>query len=67
MLFWMTKCGAPEETTVKSNTPTFSGVLSDNEIWAVLGYVKSRWPESTRRHQAEIDRLDLNRMPQDCN
>lgn len=32
----------------------FGEVLSDDEIWAVLAYIKSRWPENIRTRQAEI-------------
>ena len=31
----------------------FAEVLSDDEIWAVLAYIKSRWPENIRARQAE--------------
>ena len=27
----------------ESDMPTFSDVLSDDEIWAVLAYIKSHW------------------------
>ena len=36
----------------------FGEVLSDDEIWAVLAYIKSRWPDKIRTRQAEIDALD---------
>ncbi len=32
----------------------FGEVLSDDEIRAVLAYIKSRWPENIRARQAEI-------------
>ncbi len=32
----------------------FAEVLSDDEIRAVLAYIKSRWPENIRTRQAEI-------------
>ncbi|HRQ41605.1 MAG TPA: cytochrome c [Chloroflexota bacterium] len=31
-----------------SNMPTFAGVLTDEEVTAVLTYIKSTWPEATR-------------------
>lgn len=34
----------------------FGEVLSDDEIRAVLDYIKSRWPEDIRARQAEITR-----------
>jgi mono/diheme cytochrome c family protein len=33
--------------------PRFGPILTDDEIWAVIAYVKSRWPESIRRQHAE--------------
>jgi mono/diheme cytochrome c family protein len=35
----------------KSAMPGFGGVLSDREIWAVLAYIKSTWPDDIRRMQ----------------
>ncbi len=32
----------------------FGELLSDDEIWAVLAYIKSRWPENIRARQAKI-------------
>lgn len=32
----------------QSDMPAYEGVLSDDEIWAVLSYIKSRWPETIR-------------------
>ncbi len=32
----------------------FGDVLSDDEIRAVLAYIKSRWPENIRARQAEV-------------
>ncbi len=31
----------------------FGEVLSDDEIWAVLAYIRSRWPDNIRARQAE--------------
>lgn len=36
-----------------SNMPAFAGVLTDEEITAVLTYIKSTWPEDTRTLQWE--------------
>ena len=46
VLFGITKRGlvppyAPTE--YQSDMPTFGGKLSDEEIWAVLAYIKSNW------------------------
>jgi mono/diheme cytochrome c family protein len=37
----------------ESDMPGFSGVLTDDEIRAVLAYIKSTWPREIRRAQAE--------------
>lgn len=39
----------------KSGMPAFGGVLSDREIYAVLAYIKSRWPDVVRERQARIN------------
>jgi mono/diheme cytochrome c family protein len=36
-----------------SDMPGFGGALSDDEIWAVVAYIKSTWPREIRRAQAE--------------
>ena len=33
--------------------PRFGPILTDDETWAVIAYLKSRWPESTRRQHAD--------------
>jgi mono/diheme cytochrome c family protein len=33
--------------------PAFGDKLSDDDIWAVLAYIKSRWPTEIRRAQQE--------------
>lgn len=40
----------------QSDMPAFSGQLTDEEIWAVLAYIKSTWPEAARRWQADVSR-----------
>jgi len=40
----------------QSDMPAFAATLSDAEIWAVLAYIKSRWPREIRQRQVEIDR-----------
>lgn len=45
----------------KTNMQGFGEVLSDDEIWAVLDYIKSRWPEPIRAQQAEITKRAANR------
>lgn len=40
----------------KSDMKGFGDVLTDDEIRAVLDYIKSRWPERVRAMQAEMTR-----------
>ena len=60
MLFGMTKEGlvpgkyAPPG--YQSDMPPFGGALSDDEIWAVLAYIKSRWPPEIQQAQRERTR-----------
>ena len=51
MLFFITKAGgqAIAPPTFKSAMPAFGGLLTDKEIWAVLSFIKSRWPESIQK------------------
>ena len=60
LLFKLTKEGPPKEMgngePYYSNMPAFGGVLSDDEIVAVLSYIKSRWPEDVRRRHDELNR-----------
>ena len=54
-LFAITKGGV--EAVVpdyESDMPAFDGILTDEEIKAVLAYIKSTWPERQRGFQAEI-------------
>lgn len=37
----------------ESDMPAYDGVLSDREIWAVLAYIKSTWPDRIRRVQEQ--------------
>ena len=58
VLFGITKYGlvppyAP--ANYKSDMPALDGTLKDSDIWAVLAYIKNRWPDETRAIQAEIN------------
>jgi mono/diheme cytochrome c family protein len=35
----------------RSSMPAYKDMLADDEIWAVLAFIKSRWPASSRAHQ----------------
>lgn len=56
MLFAITKYGvAPfAPPGYASDMPGFAEKLSDDEIAAVLDYIKSRWPEDIRRRQTAL-------------
>ena len=49
-LFDITKRGGAPYNP-RSAMPGFSGTLSDEDIWAVLAYIKSRWPEPIQARQ----------------
>ena len=38
----------------QSDMPAFAGVLSDDEIRAVLAFIKSTWPDRARAYQAQV-------------
>ena len=61
-LFKYTKFGgAPiAPPGVNSAMPGFLDSLTDREIWAVLSFVKSRWPEREREHQTRITERSKN-------
>jgi mono/diheme cytochrome c family protein len=42
----------------ESDMPAFESKLSDEEIAAVLAYIKSTWPERARDYQAERSKAD---------
>jgi len=41
----------------ESDMPAFKGVLTDDEIWAVLAFIKSHWPESIRKRQERMSEV----------
>ncbi|MDZ3836180.1 MAG: cytochrome c [Rhodospirillales bacterium] len=42
----------------ESDMPGFAGVLSDDEIRAVLEFIKSTWPDRERQYQAAMSRRE---------
>ena len=44
----------------RSSMPAYEGILSDEEIVAVLSYIKSRWPKEV---QAQHDLINQARQP----
>lgn len=55
-LFDVTKFGgqpfSPPE--YKNAMPGFEGRLADADIWAIVAFVKSRWPQEVRERQREL-------------
>lgn len=42
----------------ESNMPGFGDVLDDEDLSAIIEFLKSTWPERERRHQAEMTRRE---------
>jgi len=62
LLFGMTKYGlvppyAPKN--YKTDMPGWEGTLSDDDIWAVIAFIKSKWPEELRQVQQETSLRSL--------
>ena len=63
LLFTYTKLGGRETLAAPgmdfdSGMPGFGEQLSDEEIWNILSYIKSTWPERVRAAQAERTAAD---------
>lgn len=60
MLFDMVKNGLVPGRTAppgyESDMPAYRDILSDDEIRAVIAFIKSIWPESVRKAQEEVTR-----------
>ena len=57
-LFRLTKYGTGAligDPDYASNMPVYEGVLADDEIIAVLSYIKSTWPEDIRARYDEME------------
>jgi len=57
-LFQLTKYGVSaliNDPDYASNMPIYDGVLSDEEIIAVISYIKSTWPEEIRARHTEME------------
>ena len=64
ILFQYTKLGGREALAQQgvefdSGMPAFDDVLTDREIWNILAYIQSTWPERERATQAERTAADL--------
>ena len=57
MLFKVTKYSRTQsgDKSFKSNMPAFEKTLSDNEIWSVLSYIKSTWPEAIQQRHDTLN------------
>lgn len=57
-LFQLTKYGVAKligDPGYASDMPVYDGVLTDNEIVAVLSYIKSTWPQDIRERHDEAE------------
>lgn len=63
VLFRITKEGpaAVVGNGYESDMPPFGGVMDDDEILAVLAFIKSTWPERERTYQADMSRREKER------
>jgi mono/diheme cytochrome c family protein len=57
ILFRITKYGVSALVPgYESDMPAYAAVLTDEEIWSVLAFIKSRWPSAIQARHAEINR-----------
>ncbi|WP_347880329.1 c-type cytochrome [Ottowia testudinis] len=57
-LFAITKLGLPRvinQPNYQTAMPVYEGVLSDDDIIAVLSWIKAQWPPEVRAHQDQIN------------
>ncbi|MCR9121075.1 MAG: cytochrome c [Phyllobacteriaceae bacterium] len=60
VLFAITKLGVARAANLEnyvSAMPAYQGVLTDDEIIAILSYIKSTWPEDVRKRHDELNRI----------
>ena len=46
----------------KTDMPAWGTTLSDEDIWAVLAYIKSRWPAEAQKIQSEINQESFKKL-----
>jgi S-disulfanyl-L-cysteine oxidoreductase SoxD len=59
LLFDITRYGVQQAADLPdypSRMPAFGDVLEDEEIIAILSFIKSRWPDHIRQYQDDINR-----------
>ena len=66
MLFDYTKLGgkaalAAQGVDFESGMPGFGDQLTDDQIWNILAYIKSTWPDRQRQIQAERSAAEAQR------
>jgi mono/diheme cytochrome c family protein len=63
LLFAMTKDGIASfaGSNYKTRMPAYAEVLSDDEIIAVLSFIKSRWPKTIRKRHDRINQTALQK------
>jgi mono/diheme cytochrome c family protein len=57
LLFKVTKYSRTQsgDKSFKSNMPAFEKTLSDDEIWSVLSYIKSTWPDAIQQRHDTLN------------
>jgi mono/diheme cytochrome c family protein len=57
LLFDIIKNGgrASSPSDYQNNMPAFGGLLRDDEIWAVLAFIKSAWPADIQAAQEQVN------------
>lgn len=60
LLFDLVKHGVQSHAPpgYQSDMPAFAKILADADIWAVLAFIKSTWPEEQRKFQAQASTAD---------
>ncbi|MDH5489794.1 MAG: cytochrome c [Rhodospirillaceae bacterium] len=58
LLFNYTKLGGEKmlPKNIKSGMPGFVDILSDEQIWAVLSFIKSKWSIEAQQRQASLNK-----------
>jgi mono/diheme cytochrome c family protein len=59
MLFQITKLGLKPPMApagYQSDMPAFGAALTDEQIWAVLAYIKSKWPKQIQARQSSFNK-----------
>lgn len=62
LLFRITKFGVAKTLNLpdyRTSMPAYDGVLNDQEIVAVLSWIKSRWPASVRERHDQLNAQSL--------